>query len=79
MYATPLSPGGGLASEYLPVRSPNPRGEYAIMRMPSSSHVSFVPLNSGKRLRRWYCTCSVAIGTPRLDMYACTRRSCSGP
>jgi len=36
--------------------------------MPSSSHVSLVPLVSGNLLRRWYWTCSEAMGTPRADM-----------
>ena len=45
------------------------KGPYLI---PSSSHVSRVPLVSGKRDSRWYCTCSVAIGTLRFAMYFAT-------
>jgi hypothetical protein len=72
LYAKPRNPGGGFCVEYLPVNKPSPSGLYAISLIPSSSHVSRVPLVSGKRDSRWYCTCSVAIGTLRFAMYFAT-------
>jgi hypothetical protein len=56
-----------------------PRHWFTRTGLTNGRHAKLHKTLPGNRLSRWYCTCSVAMGTPRTLMYLWILRSCFGP